>query len=235
MKKIALLSVLLFVSVSLLAQSIMVTAYLPGRSLKTSEMTIPEYDLSEKGMVVVTIKVNRAGKVVNADAGVEGTTLKSALLWAKCRKAALDVVFEENKDAEEFQEGCIAYLFSAKGSIPALEPSESTSSNPLAGKELPESFSLLDNPVSFQGAKKFKVFQVVAKDGALAQSEVKYRTIEIFADPVVLLISQKQNVFYDDLVISVGANQKTIQLGTYWYETRTGISKTVPIVMIVDR
>ena len=52
---------------------------------------------------------------------------------------------------------------------------------------------------------------------------------------IVLLISDQPNIYYDDLVISVGVRQKTMQLGTYRYETRSGFSKTVPIVMIVDK
>ena len=236
MKKIALFFAFLLLGISLSAQSIMVTANLPGRNLKSSKMTIPEYDFSESGMVVVSIEVNRNGKVVSANAGAEGTSLKSALLWSKCRKAAQDVVFEENQDAEELQEGTIAYVFFNEDNVPAAEPSSRTSANPLAGADLPDSFSLIDNPVAYQGAKKFKILQVIAKDGALAQSEdTKYKTMEMFGDPIVLLISKQPNVYYDDLVVSVGTRQKTIQLGTYRYETRMGISKTVPIVMIVDR
>ena len=236
MKKITLLFLSLLVGTSLLAQSIVVAADLPGRNLKTSKMTIPEYDFSESGMVVVSIEVNRDGIVVSANAGVEGTTLKSALLWSKCRKAALEVAFEESSRAEESQAGTIAYVFYSEGEEPAVESPKRTSANPLASADLPDSFSLIDNPIAYQGAKKFKILQVIAKDGALAQSEdTRYSTIESYGDPIVLLISQQPNVYYDDLVISVGTRQKTIQLGTYRYETRMGISKTVPIVMIVDR
>ena len=236
MKKIALIIAFLLTGFSLLAQSVMVTANLPGRTLKTSKMSIPEYDFSESGMVIVTIEVNRAGKVISANAGVDGTTLSSALLWTKCRKAAQEIVFEEKNDAEESQEGTIVYVFYSESSAPAVESPGRTSSNPLAGADLPDSFSLLENPIPYQGAKKFKILQVIAKDGALAQSEdTRYRSIEAYGDPVVLLISDQPNVYYDDLVISVGVRQKTVQLGTYRYETRMGISKTVPIVMIVDK
>lgn len=236
MKKIVLLFGFLLISFSLLAQSVMVTADLPGRSLKTSKMAIPEYDFSESGMVIVSIEVNRDGKVIGANAGVEGTTIKNASLWTKCRKAAEDVVFESDKGSVENQEGSIAYVFYSEGSAPSVETPKRTSANPLAGSDLPDSFSLIENPVAYQGAKKFKVLQVIAKDGALAQSEdSRYKTIESYGDPIVLLISEQPNIYYDDLVISVGARQKTIQLGTYRYETRMGISKTVPVVMIVDK
>lgn len=236
MKKIGLIFAFLLLSVSLLAQSIMVIASLPGRSLKTSKMTIPEYDFSESGMVVVSIEVNREGKVKSAIAGAEGTTLRSAMLWTKCRKAAQDAIFEASRDAEETQAGTITYLFYSEGGAPAVESPRQSSANPLVGADLPDSFSLIENPIPYKGAQRFKILQVIAKDGALAQSEdTRYRTIESFGDPIVLLISDQPNIYYDDLIINVGARQRTVQLGTYRYETRMGISKTVPIVMIVDK
>lgn len=236
MKKIALIFALLLTCFSLFAQSIMITADLPGRSLKTSKMSIPEYDFSESGLVVVSIEVNNEGKVVNAVAGADGTTLRSAMLWTKCRKAAQEAIFEAKGNADDTQSGTIAYVFYTDGDEPVAEPSRHTPSNPLAGSDLPDTFSLIDDPIEYQGAKKFKVLQVIAKDGALVQShDTSYRTFEAFGDPIVLLISDQPNVYYDDLVVTVGVRQKTIQLGTYRYETRMGISKTVPIVMIVDK
>lgn len=236
MKKIALFFALLLTSISISAQSVIVTAKLNDRNVKSSSLSIPEYDFSESGIVVVSVEVNKAGKVVNAIAGADGTTLRSTMLWTKCRKAAQDAVFEEGSNADDNQSGSIIYTFFSDFDIPEDDSPGRTSSNPLAGSDLPDSFSLLDNPVPYQGAKKFKVLQVIAKDGALAQSEdTRYRTIEAYGDPIVLLISDQPNVYYDDLVIPVGSRQKTVQLGTYRYETRMGVSKTVPIVMIVDR
>lgn len=236
MKKFALILSLLFVSITLLAQSVLVTANLPGRNVKSEYLRIPEYDFSESGIVVVDIEVNSKGKVVSANAGADGTSLMSALLWIKCRKAAQEAIFEEQKDTFDTQSGKISYFFYTEDIVPAPDSPSRTSSNPLSGLDLPDSFSLLDSPVVYQGAKRFKILQVIAKDGALAQSEdTHYKTIEVFGDPIVLLISQQSNIYYDDLIISVGSRQKTLQLGTYRYETRMGISKTVPIVMIVDR
>lgn len=236
MKKIALIIAFLLTGFSLLAQSVMVTADVPGRSLKTSKMSIPEYDFSESGVIVVSIEISRDGKVISASAGADGTTLKSALLWTKCRKAAQELVFEQKNNAEDPQQGMVTYVFFTEDTIPDVESPRRSSANPLAGSDLPDSFSLIDNPVEYQGARKFKVLQVIAKDGALVQSEdTKYRTMEMYGDPIVLLISDRPNMYYDDLVITVGVRQKTMQLGTYRYETRMGISKTVPIVMIVDK
>lgn len=77
MKKIALIITLLLASLSLFAQSVIVTANLSGRNVKTDKLLIPEYDFAESGIVVVNIEVDREGKVVNAMAGADGTTLKS--------------------------------------------------------------------------------------------------------------------------------------------------------------
>jgi len=236
MKKIALIFALLLTCFSLFAQSVMITADLPGRNLKTSKMTIPEYDFSESGIVVVNIEVNYEGRVVSAMSGAKGTTLMSALLWTKCRKAAQEAVFEEKGNTNDLQSGTITFAFYTDGNDPVVDSPRRMPSNPLAGSDLPDNFSLIDNPIEYHGAKKFKIRQVIAKDGALAESEdTSYRTFEAFGDPIVLLISDKSNVYYDDLVITVGARQKTMQLGTYHYETRMGTSKTVPIVIIVDK
>ena len=235
MRKIALILTLLLVSSSSFAQSVMVTAILSGRNVKSDKLLIPDYDFSENGQVVVNIEVNREGKVINAMPGADGTTLKSALLWANCRKAAQEAQFEEKRSADETQYGTIIYAFLSKSDFPVDESPRSKSPNPLAGADLSDSFSVIDEPIEYQGAKKFKVFQVLAKHFALVESEdTKYRTIELYGDPIVLMISDKANVYYDDLIISVGTRQKTMQLGTYRYKTRMG-TKTVPIVMIVDK
>ena len=83
MKKIAFLFALLLACYSLQAQSVMVSANLPGRFVKSGNFSIPDYDFSESGIVVVDIEVNKDGKVVKATAGADGTTLKSALLWTR--------------------------------------------------------------------------------------------------------------------------------------------------------
>ena len=84
-----------------------------------------------------------------------------------------------------------------------------------------------------------KILQVIGDGYALAMSEVTERwekefdkSYKRFGDPVVLIVTEEPNAFYDDLVISVGVFQKTIQLGTYRYENREQMIKTVPIIMI---
>ena len=236
MKKLALILSFFLASYSLLAQSVLVTSNLAGRDVKSGSLSIPEYDFSEDGVVVVSVEVDRNGNVVRASAGIEGTTLKSASLWTKCRKAAQTALFEEEKSAEEIEYGKIVYTFYSLSNDSEPESSSASSTNPLAGSNLSDAFSLLDKPIEYQGAKKFKIFQVIAKDGALAESEdTRYSSFESYGDPIVLLISDHANVYYDDLIVSVKSKQKTIQLGTYRYETRMEVTKTVPIVMVVDK
>ena len=55
MKKFALILSLLFVSISLLAQSVLVTANLPGRNVKSEYLRIPEYDFSESGIKAAAV------------------------------------------------------------------------------------------------------------------------------------------------------------------------------------
>lgn len=235
MKRIALLFALVFVSTFLWAQSVTVTANLPGRKIKSDNISIPEYDFSESGIVVVGVEVDKDGKVIKANVGANGTTLMSGLLWTKCRKAAQNAVFEERNTSEELQAGTISYAFYTEKSAPQNDSPRHNKLNPLAGSDLPDSFSLLEIPIDFQGARSFKIFQVITKDAALAESEeIRYGSF-LYGDPIVLLVSDKSSVYYDDLVIRVEDDQRALQLGTFRYENRMGTTKTVPIVMIVKK
>ena len=85
-------------------------AHLKGRSIIGS-LPKPDYDITESGKVVVSIKVDRTGAVVEARAGVEGTTLGSKDAWEAAKKAALETQFNFKDDAPEFQYGTITYIF----------------------------------------------------------------------------------------------------------------------------
>ena len=49
----------------------------------------PPYDSKEQGKVVVTIKVDRNGKVTSAVAGAKGTNVSHQTLWQLAKDAAL--------------------------------------------------------------------------------------------------------------------------------------------------
>lgn len=84
---------------------------LKGRSL-VFHPPLPS-DAKEEGIVVVEIKVNKAGKVVEADPNGRGTTTTSSILKAKARQFALQLEFTPNNQYEE-QKGSITIVFSFK-------------------------------------------------------------------------------------------------------------------------
>jgi protein TonB len=76
-----------------------------------AEIKKPIYDSQQQGKVVVTIRVNRSGKVISATPGAKGSTTTNAYLYAKAKEAALKTTFEANSQAPEIQIGSIIYNF----------------------------------------------------------------------------------------------------------------------------
>ena len=74
----------------------------------------------------------------------------------------------------------------------------------------------------------------VFKDGALARSEkrIEYTGSIYYSDPVVLILADQENTFYDDQIVKAPKNCKVMQVGTYNYQTKMGW-KTVPIIRFV--
>lgn len=71
----------------------------------------PNYDSQQQGKVVVTIRVDRNGKVISATPGAKGSTTTNAYLYSKAKEAALKTTFEANTTAPEIQVGTIIYNF----------------------------------------------------------------------------------------------------------------------------
>lgn len=71
----------------------------------------PSYDSKEQGKVVVTIWVDREGKVIEAREGAKGTTISDSHLRKIAREAALKARFKSDPDAPEKQTGTITYNF----------------------------------------------------------------------------------------------------------------------------
>lgn len=93
--------------------------------------------------------------------------------------------------------------------------------------KLPDGVSMLDEQVPFTAAKNFQVIQVVSDDSALAFSEKK--STRHFTDPIVLILSDQKNTFYDAQIVSCPKDRKVIQVGTYNYKNKNGW-KTVPVI-----
>ena len=71
----------------------------------------PTYAAQVSGKVVVKIKINRDGTVVDAQPGEPGTTLTDKKAWNAATKAALKTRFNAASDAPEFQYGTVTYIF----------------------------------------------------------------------------------------------------------------------------
>jgi len=77
-------------------------------------------------------------------------------------------------------------------------------------------------------AKSFQVMQVLEDNAALVQKDEDFFTI-------CLLIGEEGTTFYDDQVINVPEGCVVRMNGTYKYQTRKGLDKTVPRIMIMDK
>lgn len=75
-----------------------------ARSLPTPRIT------NAQGKVVVRIKVNREGNVVDAEAISRGTTIANSQVWRICEDFALKSKFDAKPDAAEIQMGTITYI-----------------------------------------------------------------------------------------------------------------------------
>jgi len=69
-------------------------------------------DCNESGIVVVSIEVDRNGKVIKAMPGVRGTTNNSPCLLDPAKRAALATIFNKDDKAPSKQIGKIIYRFS---------------------------------------------------------------------------------------------------------------------------
>ncbi len=85
-------------------------ARLAGRSVMGS-LPEPEYNVNKSGKVVVKISVNQYGKVIDATAGITGTTVQDRTLWEAAKRAALRAQFNTSSSAPVVQEGTITYIF----------------------------------------------------------------------------------------------------------------------------
>lgn len=73
---------------------------------------IPKYPCKKEGRVVVSIKVNRAGKVISATPGAKGSTTTESCLLNEAKIAALNTKWQPAANAPEKQIGKIIYNFS---------------------------------------------------------------------------------------------------------------------------
>ena len=85
-------------------------AKLEGRS-HIGSLQKPGYQSQMEGTVVVAIKVDPYGNVLEAVPGAQGTTVTDSALWTAARNAALKAHFSQKADAPAVQLGTITYVF----------------------------------------------------------------------------------------------------------------------------
>lgn len=88
--------------------------------------------------------------------------------------------------------------------------------------------TLAEQQTEFELADRFEVVQVI-DGGALANSEKKEYGISYFSGPLVYILADGQNLFYDDQVVEVPAGKKAMQIGVYRYMSNLG-EKVVPVL-----
>ena len=95
--------------------------------------------------------------------------------------------------------------------------------------------NLFDQPGNEFSAPSFEVMQVLASNVALAHSgETEYGRTTYYGT-LVLLIGDKNTHFYDDQIVEVKSGQIARHIGTYQYQTKMEMRKTVPIIKIFDK
>ena len=80
-------------------------------------------------------------------------------------------------------------------------------------------------------SKNIEIFQTLGPDIALAHTQNK--KYDYFVDDILILILGDENThFYDEQKIIIPNGKCLKQVGTYQYEAKNGVMKTVPAVEI---
>jgi TonB family protein len=82
---------------------------LTGRTI-VGQMPLPVYSQNLQGSVVVSISVDKDGRVTSAQAGATGSTVSNNILWKAAEEAALKTRFTSSP-TELVQYGTITYVF----------------------------------------------------------------------------------------------------------------------------
>lgn len=81
--------------------------------------------------------------------------------------------------------------------------------------------------------KSFKVMQVLEDHAALVEGKGDGRSI--YTGAIYLIVNKEDKFYYDEQIIDVPSDKVVKQVGIYRYETRMGVEKTVPLIMIMDK
>ncbi|MFH1001193.1 MAG: energy transducer TonB [Bacteroidota bacterium] len=78
---------------------------------KANSLPKPSYVSDDQGKVIVSIRVDKDGKVISAEIQQKGTTVSDVNLHNMARQAALKAIFAPDSNAPEIQFGTITYNF----------------------------------------------------------------------------------------------------------------------------
>ena len=86
---------------------------------------------------------------------------------------------------------------------------------------------MFEEPGEIMDYSQFEVFQVLESGCALANADNTF-------DATVFIIPNEKQQFYDNQKILLKNDQCAQRIGTYRYDTKMGIERTVPAVKIID-
>ena len=105
-----LITLLILFALPVIATAQTASCRLKGRTVVGS-LPKPSFDVRESGTVIVQIKVDQYGSVIEAVPGVDGTTITDDVLWKACRSSASMAHFNASADAPVVQTGTITFKF----------------------------------------------------------------------------------------------------------------------------
>jgi len=81
--------------------------------------------------------------------------------------------------------------------------------------------------------RSYKVMQVLEDHAALVHG--KGDGYSVYNGAIYLLVNKDGKYYYDEEIIDVPSGKVVRQVGIYRYETRQGLEKTVPLIMIMNK
>jgi hypothetical protein len=94
--------------------------------------------------------------------------------------------------------------------------------------------SFFEEPGDMVEPSSVKVFQALSAGTALAECKGNGNSIYMMG-PTVLLYNEEGAPYYDEQVVKASNGKCFRQVGIYRYPTESGMDKTVPIVMLLDK
>ncbi len=94
--------------------------------------------------------------------------------------------------------------------------------------------SFFETPGEVIKETSFKVFQALDDGAALAEGKGDGHP-SVYLGLNVLLYNEEKTPYYDEQIVTLPQGKCFRQVGIYRYHAKSGIDKTVPIVMIMDK